>query len=217
MTEEEYFTHADYRPALALHRKVTSFRKWRLFAVACCRLVWHLIPEESRRVVEVVERFIEREASDEEREAVRRTDIDFHREHPAVLAAYLSAEPTARIKTVARHDVPTKCIAAASMEEGRAARATCIRDIAGLVREVFGNPFLIPRPSCHPEWRSWQDATPLKLAQGSYDDRAFDRLPILSDALEEAGCTDAALLDHLRSPGPHVRGCWALDLILGKQ
>ena len=45
-------------------------------------------------------------------------------------------------------------------------------------------------------------------------DRA--RLAVLSDALEEVGCTDTALLSHLRSPGPHVRGCWALDLVLGK-
>jgi hypothetical protein len=49
-----------------------------------------------------------------------------------------------------------------------------------------------------------------------YDERAFDRLPVLADALEDAGCADADLLGHLRGPGPHVRGCWAVDLILGK-
>ena len=54
-------------------------------------------------------------------------------------------------------------------------------------------------------------------AQAIYDDRAVDRLPILADALEEAGCTDATILDHLRGPGPHVRGCWVLDLLLGKE
>jgi hypothetical protein len=54
-----------------------------------------------------------------------------------------------------------------------------------------------------------------KLAQGIYEDRAFDRLPVLADALEDAGCT-AAILDHLRGPGPHVRGCFAVDLILGR-
>ena len=58
--------------------------------------------------------------------------------------------------------------------------------------------------------------TVVQLAQSIYDDRAFDRLPILADALEEAGCTDAAILDHCRGPGPHVRGCWAVDLLLGK-
>jgi hypothetical protein len=55
-----------------------------------------------------------------------------------------------------------------------------------------------------------------KLARGIYHERAFDRLPVLADALEEAGCTDETLLGHLRGPGPHVLGCWAVDLILGK-
>jgi hypothetical protein len=55
-----------------------------------------------------------------------------------------------------------------------------------------------------------------KLAKSIYDDRAFDHLPILADALEDAGCTDAAILEHCRGPGPHVRGCWVVDLILGK-
>jgi hypothetical protein len=54
------------------------------------------------------------------------------------------------------------------------------------------------------------------LAEASYEEQAFDRLPILADALEEAGCSDEALLGHLRGPGPHVKGCWALDLVLGK-
>ena len=49
-----------------------------------------------------------------------------------------------------------------------------------------------------------------------YDDRAFDRLPILADALEDAGCADAAILSHCRGPGEHVRGCWVVDLLLGK-
>jgi hypothetical protein len=62
-----------------------------------------------------------------------------------------------------------------------------------------------------------------RLAQAAYEDRHLPagtlddtRLLILADALEEAGCSDAAILGHLRGPGPHVRGCWVLDLILGK-
>jgi hypothetical protein len=54
------------------------------------------------------------------------------------------------------------------------------------------------------------------LAQGIYEERAFDDLPVLADALEEAGCDQPDLLAHLRGPGPHVRGCWAVDLLLGK-
>jgi hypothetical protein len=63
----------------------------------------------------------------------------------------------------------------------------------------------------------WNESTVTELAQAIYTDRAFDRLPILADALEEAGCTDAAILEHCRGPGPHVRGCWVVDLLLGKE
>jgi len=80
-----------------------------------------------------------------------------------------------------------------------------------LVRDIFGNPF---RPvTLDPAWRT---ATVVALAETIYTDRAFDRLPILADALEEAGCTSADLLNHCRQPGEHVRGCWALDLLLQK-
>ena len=57
----------------------------------------------------------------------------------------------------------------------------------------------------------------VKLAQGIYEERAFDRLPILADALEDAGCDNADILSHCRGPGPHARGCWVVDLLLGKK
>ena len=63
----------------------------------------------------------------------------------------------------------------------------------------------------------WNDGMVVKLATSVHRDRAFDRTNMLADALEDAGCTDANLLGHLRSPGPHVRGCWAVDLVLGKE
>jgi hypothetical protein len=67
-----------------------------------------------------------------------------------------------------------------------------------------------------PSWQSWNHATVVKLAQAIYDERAFDCLPILADALEDAGCTDELILGHCRGPRPHVRGCWVIDLLLGK-
>jgi hypothetical protein len=83
-----------------------------------------------------------------------------------------------------------------------------------LIREVLDNPF---RPvQIERAWLSWNNDTVPKLAQTLYDERAFDRLPILADALEEAGCTDIAILEHCRGPGPHVRGCWVVDVLLGK-
>jgi hypothetical protein len=84
-----------------------------------------------------------------------------------------------------------------------------------LLRDLVGNPFR--RPTVDPAWRAWGGGTVPKLAQAIYDQRAFDRLPVLADALEDAGCADPELLGHLRGPGPHARGCWALDLLLGKE
>jgi hypothetical protein len=83
-----------------------------------------------------------------------------------------------------------------------------------LLRDLFGNPF---RPvKIDPAWLRWNDGTVLKMAPPIYDERAFERLPLLADALEDAGCMEEALLGHLRVPGPHVRGCWALDLLCGE-
>ena len=80
-----------------------------------------------------------------------------------------------------------------------------------LLRDIFGNPF---RPvTADP---SWLTSTVVALARTIYYEWAFDRLPILADALEEAGCDDADVLTHLRGDGPHARGCWVLDLVLGK-
>jgi hypothetical protein len=84
-----------------------------------------------------------------------------------------------------------------------------------ILRDFFGNPF---RPvAVEPSWLTWHDGTVLRLAQASYDEQAFDRLPVLADALEEAGCINADMLGHCRGSGPHVRGCWVVDLLLGKE
>ena len=80
---------------------------------------------------------------------------------------------------------------------------------------IFDNPF---RPvAIDPAWLTWHDSTVPRMSQAIYDERAFDRLPILADALEEAGCTNADILGHCRGPGPHVRGCRVVDLLLGKK
>jgi hypothetical protein len=83
---------------------------------------------------------------------------------------------------------------------------------ARLLRCLFGNPFL--PVLVDPAWLRWGGGTIPRLAASIYEQRAFDRLPVLADMLEEAGCCDAGLLGHLRSPGPHVRGCWPLDVLL---
>jgi hypothetical protein len=86
--------------------------------------------------------------------------------------------------------------------------------LASHLRDLFGNPF--SSPSLDNAWLAWNGGTLPKLAQAIYDDRRFGDLPILADALEEAGCDNADVLSHCRSEGPHVRGCWVVDLLLGK-
>ncbi|WP_020475697.1 hypothetical protein [Zavarzinella formosa] len=81
-----------------------------------------------------------------------------------------------------------------------------------IIRDIFGNPF---RPIAFDT--AWRTADVLGIAEGIYDDRAFGRLPILADALEDAGCDDPDILSHCRGPGPHARGCWVVDLALGKE
>lgn len=100
-------------------------------------------------------------------------------------------------------------------EEFRAGKAAEEVVTCALLRDLFGNPF---RPvTINPSWLAWNDGTVVKMAQSIYNDRAFDRLPILADALEEASCTNPDLLNHCRQPGPHVRGCWVVDMLLGKE
>lgn len=91
-----------------------------------------------------------------------------------------------------------------------------------LAHDIFGNPF---HPvTIDPAWLAWNNGTIVKLAQTIYDERELPsghldtgRLAILADALEDAGCTNADILAHCRSAGPHVRGCWVVDLLLCKE
>ena len=85
------------------------------------------------------------------------------------------------------------------------------REVVALNHDVLGNPF---RPVALD--LAWLTSTVLTLAAGIYAERAFDRLPILADALQDVGCENADILAHCRGPGPHVRGCWVVDLVLGK-
>jgi hypothetical protein len=85
---------------------------------------------------------------------------------------------------------------------------------ASILRDIVPAPF---RPvTIKAGWLLWEGGTIRNMARTVYEEQAFDRLPILADALEEAGCADPALLGHCRQPGEHVRGCWVVDAVLGK-
>jgi hypothetical protein len=84
--------------------------------------------------------------------------------------------------------------------------------IVALLRDIFGNPF---RPVTFDS--RWRTSDVVGLARAIYDDKAFERMPILADALMDAGCEDEQIITHCRGDGPHVRGCWVVDLVLGKE
>jgi len=83
---------------------------------------------------------------------------------------------------------------------------------AAILRDIFGNSFCLVTSVA-----GWLNTNIVALAQAIYDERAFGRMPILADALEDAGCTDASILEHCRGGGVHARGCWVVDLVLGKE
>jgi hypothetical protein len=83
---------------------------------------------------------------------------------------------------------------------------------AELFRDIFGNPF---RPTAFSP--SWRIDTAVSLARQMYESRDFSAMPILADALQDAGCDNGDILEHCRGAGPHVRGCWVCDLVLGKE
>jgi hypothetical protein len=195
-------------------------RKLRLFACGCCRLIWDRLQDARlRQAVEVAERFAEGEASKAELGAA------FTSARPLTLGGLLPEDPGAFERTAAAMAVDTAHAQPFSAALGMTALPIRLagycagkRDgealLCDLLRCVFGNPF---RPaSLAPAWAAWNERTAVKMAQAIYDERAFERLPILADALEEAGCADEAALAHCRGPGPHVRGCWVVDLLLDK-
>jgi hypothetical protein len=210
MTQHEWQTCTDPTPMLEFLWRSGSHRKLRLFACACCHRVRHLLTgDDSRIAVEVAERHADGLATDDRlAEATDPLEVAAPqgRPYPNATAYYASwqhapdaATSTAKAALEAIED------AAGDADAERAAQVASLRDI-------FGSPFR--SVTLDPAW-----LTPgvVALAQAIYDRRAFDRIPELADALEQAGCTDADILAHCRGEGPHVRGCWALDLILGKE
>jgi hypothetical protein len=204
-------------------------RKLRLFTCACCRRVWSLLDERSHRAVGIAERFADGRASAEElNEASRLARIAWEAawgaEGPeAARAAQALAPWAAREAVRAAESQTSEALSAARGAAEATAEALRTRGPtaesreraaqADLLRCLFGNPF-DPPPPVPESVLAWRDGTVVKLAEAVHADRAFDRLPVLADALEEAGCFVPALLDHCREHRNHAQGCFVLDAIL---
>ena len=223
MTEQEWLACTDPQKMLDFLRGKVSDRKLRLFAVACCRclrdLLWDAALEDAIRVAEAVADN-RRSKSTQVRawnKVERLRPRSLQRQHVKMaVASAIRPDPfmpgyVAESAMFALADLPDK--SRTTINRLRRGERTVQ---AHLVRDIFDDPFR-PTPPLPPAVLAWNDGTVPKLAQAIYEDRAFNRLPILADALEEAGCNNADILAHCRQPVPHVRGCWALDLILGKE
>jgi hypothetical protein len=230
MTEAEWLACTDPEPMLRFRKEKVSDRKLRLFACACCRLIWHLLVDgRSRQAVEVAERYADQLTGEEEL-------LHAQEEATQVAGKLVRAEAHAAASAARTEITPITPVSVAwqttwalvrsrvedvsrQIAQREAVRGAAWAELADLLRDLLGNLF---HPiALNPAWRT---PTTVSLAQAAYEERSLpsgtldpDRLAVLADALEEAGCSDADLLGHLRGPGPHFRGCWALDLVLGRE
>jgi hypothetical protein len=232
----------DPDPMIRHLRGKVSDRKIRLFAVACTRRVWHLLEDErSRMAVEIAELFADSLVGiGEYRDAVRRAyeaaeelrsrayaPEKRDRDHALVAATqaasaaagaprrhgvwdldmplYRMARDVANVAEFAIRWDPRSREDHSRADQESAFQAVILRDIVGDPdRPVVLDPI-------------WLMPTAIKIAEAIYAERAFDRMPYLGDVLEQEGCTSTVVLEHCRSEAPHVRGCWVVDLVLGRE
>lgn len=216
MTEAEWLTTTDPSELLEHVRGIASERSLRLFECACCRRVWDQLTDvRSRIAVEVAEKFADGLTSDAElEEASHQAELvpppDGYqylpgKPLPVTDAAYNVAIPMGWWGGAPAFESPS------SIVQNMASDSAAERESqVSLVRDIFGNPFIhVPFP------QDWRTETVVKLSRRMYDSRDFSAIPTLGSALEAAGCTNDSILSHCRNPGPHVRGCWVVDLVLG--
>jgi hypothetical protein len=245
MTEAEWLACTDPKPMLEFLGSEASDRKCRLFMVACCRRAWHAFDDEDEAgrqdAIVVAERHADGLASDDELSEAfgDLTDGAPHRTwdcctNLAVASFDEPGDSTAYAAGAVEEAVYQGFLLAAGYyrddpgsssdrfeydrsEEEKIRRAETAA-LANLLRDVFGNPFRLI--SLNPDW-----ITPIvtDLATAAYEERSLPsgeldlaRLTVLADALEEAGCDNADILNHLRERGTHVRGCWPVDLLLDR-
>ena len=222
LTEEEWNASNDSYPMLRPCRRIIRYhpRKGHLFAVACCLRIWHLFADErSREAVAILDRYIEGLATEAQLRAAEKAAQAAHTDAFQVKGKVgASAEWAAQFaassdgwQAASRASNFAYVAAGDGLQPGPEHTAQ-----AHLLRCIFG-PLPFRSVEIEPSWLIWNDGTIQKIARTIYEERAFDHLPVLADALEDAGCANAHILGHCRGAGPHVRGCWVVDLMLGKE
>ena len=219
MTQTEWLSCIDPTPMLDFVKDKASDRKLRLFACACCRRIWPLLSDKRVQLaVDVGEKCADGEATDEQQFLAYEAACDAMDD--AWCGAYENSDfPAVAASYVVANDPPAALVAAMTATAGDNPMVRQPEEMAvqcNLLRDFFGSLFFRP-VTIAPQWLRWQDGIVVKLAQAIYEERAFERLPILADVLEEAGCSNAEILTHCRQPREHFRGCWVLDMSLGKK
>jgi hypothetical protein len=235
MTEAEWLTSEDakemcrgLREQHGVTRRKAGKRKLKLFGCASCRLFGAALGDpRSLAAVEYMERFADREVGTAEMEAVKEEarrairaaeklpippgmSHDDVPERQAAEAAFALVGDRPDIGAYAHWAM--RSFVGASFAARHRNWLDQLRALSDLLRDIFGNPFRAVKLA-----PAWLTSDVVALARGIYDDRAFDRMPILADALQDAGCDNDDVLDHCRDPhAVHVRGCWVVDLVLGK-
>jgi hypothetical protein len=239
MTEAEWLTCSDPAPLLAFIRRGIAVlvdelpsqaerdtlrqflqesltRKLRLFACWCCRRIWkEMVDARSRNAVELTELFVDGLATQVQLLAAHEEAYQARQEMSTIRGKQIQYIAAHMAHGVSGYDTADVTTESAEMLVRIGTLGTLKRaqtEQAHVLRCVLGNPF---QPvAFDPAWRT---SDVVALARGIYDDRAFDRMPILADALQDAGCNNDDILAHCRDTGtPHARGCWVVDLVLGK-
>jgi hypothetical protein len=237
MTEAAWNVCTDLHKMLEFVRRTdwADDRKLRLFAGACCQRIFPLLADErSRQAVEAAEQYADSRIG---QEGLHSAHLSARRAYqaartPASRASSNSAQTCSapelllRVDRIFAHDVDLVALAADVAGEALAFKADPVRGSSrwyavlqaeqkvqcAVLRDLFG--LLTFRPvEINPCWRT---PTVVALATAVYEERRWQDLPILGDALQEAGCADEEVLAHCRGPGPHARGCWLVDLLLKK-
>jgi hypothetical protein len=231
MTEEEW----DRCTSLSMLMHLVSDqpghdRHINLWIVACCRQVEHLVgSDEMVRAIDAGERYAE--------ETIQRTTLQSWirrtRRHRRGLGPDVATSTRQACEALSRalwHLAsypnsfnPNKlahALVSEAREQGTKGRVEDLlppmeQRLVNLLRDMMGNPFRA-RPAHNPAWLEANGGLAGRLANSIFQEKRFTEMPILADALEDAGCTEATILEHLRSPELHARGCWALDVILGR-
>jgi hypothetical protein len=215
MTEQEWLECADPDAMLEFVADRITDRKYRYFVTACCRRVWHLLDEAGRKAVETAERYADDPTTLPELFGAAR-GVFAPDPTPAQNAAFHAVATTGAYSlaaTVAAHH--------AALAVSRSSQPPADEPDPGerawqcqLIREIFGNPF---RPvAVDPAWLAHGDGAVVTMARGIHAGRSFGDLPVLADALLEAGCREESVLAHCRQAGGHVRGCWVVDALLAQ-